>query len=136
MPTATTQSSAPPAGIFDAFRSFVATWVAVIKTRVDLVSAELEEQREWMQRLVILAVASMFCLSIGLLVFTLFVVMIFWDNAQLRLVILGAFSVLYLGGGIVLGVMLRKSLKARPRIFTTTSEELTKDYANLQRTAP
>ena len=136
MPTATTQNTPPPAGIFDAFRSFVATWVAVIKTRVDIVSTELEEQREWMQRLIILAVAATFCLSIGLVVFTLFVVMIFWDDPRWRLVILGAFSLLYLGVGIALVFMLRNRLKSRPRIFSTTAEELTKDYANLQRTTP
>jgi uncharacterized membrane protein YqjE len=134
MPTATSQAAPPPAGIFDSFRSFVATWVAVIKTRVDIVSTELEEQREWMQQLVILAVAATFALSIGLVVFTLFITMLFWEDH--RLLVLGSFSVLYLGAGIIMAVSLRKRLKSRPRIFTTTSEELTKDYARLQRNAP
>lgn len=134
MPTATTQTTPPSVGIFEAFRSFMATWVAVIKTRVDIVSTELEEQREWMQQLIILAVAAMFCLSIGLVVTTLFVIMFFWEDH--RLIVLGGFSILYLGGGLILSVLLRKRLRSRPRIFSTTAEELTKDYANLQRSTP
>lgn len=136
MPTATTQSAPPPAGIFDSLRSLAATWVALLKTRVDIVSTELEEQREWMQQLLILAVAATFLLALGLVVVTLFVVMLFWEDPQHRLIVLGAFSVLYLGGGLALALTLRKRLKGRPRIFTTTSEELTKDYTRLQRSAP
>lgn len=112
----------------------MATWVALIKTRVDLVSAEIEEQRAWMEQLMLLAVAATFCVALGLVVFTLFIVMLFWESY--RLWVLGGFALLYLGGGIILTTKVRGILKNRPKIFSATAAELTKDYTSLQRQAP
>jgi uncharacterized membrane protein YqjE len=134
MPTATTQSTPPPPGLLDALRSFLGTWVAVIKTRVDIISTEIEEQRAWMEHIIFLAIASMFCLSLGLVILTLFVVMCFWESY--RLWVLGIFAVLYLGGGLTLALKLKNRMKSRPRIFSSTSEELAKDYSKLQPHAP
>ena len=134
MPTATTQTAPPPGGIFDALRSFMATWVAVIKTRVDLISVEIEEQRAWLEHLMLLAVAATFCISLGLVVFTLFVVMLFWESY--RLWVLGGFALLYLGGGLFLAMKVKGILKNRPKMFSGTTEELTKDYVRLQQQAP
>lgn len=106
----------------------------MVKTRVDIVSTEIEEQREWLQHLTLLAIAAAFCLSLGLILLTLFIVVLFWDSA--RLWVLGGFSVLYLGGGIVLAILLKGRMKAKPRFLSSTSAELARDYNTLQPNAP
>jgi uncharacterized membrane protein YqjE len=131
----TSSASAPPSGMMDSVRSFLASWVAVLKTRVDIVSLEIEEQREWMQQMVLLAVAALFCVSLGLILATLWVVVFFWDT-QGRLWVLGGFALLYLIGAAVLALSLRHKLKTKPKIFATTAGELSKDYAALQPRAP
>jgi uncharacterized membrane protein YqjE len=118
----------------DSVRSFLASWLAVIKTRVEILSVELEEQREWLEQLILLAVAAVFCISLGIILLTLFVVVLFWDKYPLA--VLGGFTVLYLGAGIGLWVTLRQKLKKKPRIFSTTAAELAKDYASLQPRTP
>jgi uncharacterized membrane protein YqjE len=124
----------PASGILDSIRSFLASWIAVIKTRVELISVELEEQREWLEQLILLAVGAAFCLSMGMILLTLFVVVLFWDRHPLA--VLGAFTVLYLGGGIGLWLTLRQKMRTKPRIFSSTAAELGKDYASLQPRMP
>ena len=118
----------------DTVRSFLASWIAVVKTRVEIVSVEIEEQREWLVQLVLLAVAALFCLSLGIILLTLFVVVLFWNKYPL--VVLGAFTLLYLGGGIGLWIALRQKMKNKPRLFSTTAAELGKDYAAMQPRTP
>jgi uncharacterized membrane protein YqjE len=131
MPSA---SGAPSNGIMDSVRSFLATWVAVAKTRVEIISVELEEQREWLEQLLLLAVGVAFCLTMGLILLTLFVVVLFWESHPLM--VLGLFTVLYLGGGLALWLTLRHKIKTKPRIFSATAAELGKDYAALQPRTP
>jgi uncharacterized membrane protein YqjE len=128
-------TDAPPAGVVDSIRSFLASWVAVLKTRVEIVSLELEEQREWMQQIVLLGMAALFCVSLGLILMTLLIVVVFWETEG-RLWVLGGFTVVYLGGGLALGLWLRHKLRARPRIFSATASELGRDYAALQPRSP
>ncbi len=120
--------------MIDSLRSFLATWVAVVKTRVEIISVELEEQREWLEQMILLAVGAAFCLSMGLILFTLFVVVLFWDRYPL--VVLGGFTILYLGGGLALWLTLRHKMETKPRLFSATTEELGKDYASLQPKTP
>jgi uncharacterized membrane protein YqjE len=131
-----TSTTPPAAGIVDSIRSFMASWVAVLKTRVEIVSTEIEEQREWLEKIVLLAVAALFCVSLGVILLTLFVVVLFWDNYTYRLWVLGGFAALYLGGGLAFWLWLRQRMKTKPRIFSATAAELGKDYAALQPRTP
>ena len=128
-------ASATPAGVIDSIRSFLASWVAVVKTRVEIISVEIEEQREWFTRLILLAVAALFCVSLGIILLTLFVVVLFWDTDARRWV-LGGFSALYLGGGVFLFLNLKQRMKSKPKLFASTAAELEKDYSALQPTKP
>ena len=130
-----TSASAPPTGVIDSIRSFLASWVAVVKTRVEIISVEIEEQREWLESLILMAVGALFCISLGLILLTLFVVVFFWET-DAREWVLGGFAGLYLAGGAVLWLALRKKIKSKPRIFSTTAAELGKDYTSLQPKAP
>jgi len=107
----------------------------VIKTRVEIISVEIEEQREWLEHLILMAVGALFCVSLGLILLTLFVVVLFWETDG-RLWVLGGFAALYLLGGLVLWLNLRKKMRTKPRIFSTTASELGKDYSALQPKAP
>src|SRR5688572_24420387 len=130
-----TSASAPPTGVIDSVRSFLASWVAVVKTRVEIISVEIEEQREWLESLILMAVGALFCISLGLILLTLFVVVFFWET-DARLWVLGGFAALYLLGGGFLWLTLRKKMKSKPRIFSTTAAELGKDYTTLQPKTP
>src|SRR5436190_11805387 len=107
-----TDTAASSGGIMDSVRSFLASWVAVIKTRVEIVSVEIEEQREWLQFITLIAVAALFCLSLGIILLTLLIVVLVWDTGA-RLWALGGFAGIYLLAGMVLAVMFRQKLKSK-----------------------
>jgi uncharacterized membrane protein YqjE len=135
MPTASSAGAPPPGGVVDTVRSFLASWIAVIKTRVEIISVEIEEQREWLEQLMLLAVAAGFLVSLGLVMLTFFIVVLFWET-DARLWVLGGFVVLYLGAGTGLFLALRAKIKSKPKLFASTADELGKDYAALQPRSP
>jgi len=128
MPPLPAATDAPP-GLIATVRSWLATWVALLKTRLELLSADLEEQRQSLSKIVLLGVASIFCLSFGLLLLTLFIVVCFWDTH--RLAVLGGFTLLYLGAGVSAAVVMRNQVKNKPKFLATTLAELSKDYKHL-----
>ena len=118
-------------GVVDSIRLFLSSWVAVIKTRVEILSTEIEEQREWLLVLILFSIGAFFFLGLGVLLLTLFVVVLVWDTPAGPWV-LGAFALLYMIAGIVFTIMLRQKLRSRPRIFSTTAAELDKDFSALE----
>jgi uncharacterized membrane protein YqjE len=119
----------PALGVMDSVRTTLATTAKVIRTRLEIISTELEEQREWMQHLVLLAVAGLFFVSMGLVMLTFFVVTLFWDSHPVA--VTGAFAGIYLAMGIWAVLTFRAKIKARPKMFQTTTEELAKDETQL-----
>jgi uncharacterized membrane protein YqjE len=113
----------------DSIRTTLATTAKVIRTRLEIISTELEEQREWMQSLVLLAVAGLFFVSIGLVMLTLFVVALFWETHAVA--VTGGFAGVYLAVGIWAVLTFRSKIKVRPKLFQTTTGELAKDEAQL-----
>ncbi len=100
----------------------------MLRTRFDLVLNELEEERERLQQLVILAAATCFCLGVGVLLVTFFLVVLFWDH---RLAVVGGLAVAYLVAGVLAGYTARQKLRQRPRLFSASLGELAKDSQHL-----
>ncbi len=119
----------PTLGVMDSIRTTVATTAKLIRTRLEIISTELEEQREWMQNLLLLAVAGLFCVCMGLVMLTLFVVALFWESHPVA--VLGGFAGLYLAVGAWAVIAFRGKLHSRPKLFQITTEELAKDEAQL-----
>jgi uncharacterized membrane protein YqjE len=119
------ETKAPAGGLLVSLQRLLTTLLDIVHTRVAIVSTEYEEERERIRELVVFGLGAMFFVSLGVVLFTLFVVMLFWETY--RLYVMGGFAVLYLGLGVVAGIALRHRLKSRPRLFATTLAELSKD---------
>jgi uncharacterized membrane protein YqjE len=129
MATLTSVRKTTRLGLMDSIKLCLSTWVELLKTRIEIISTELVEAKERLEQLVLLAVVSIFCISFGLLLLTLFVVLLFWDTARLQ--VLGGFAVLYLGVGVAAVLTMRKKAKETPKLFSTTVAELAKDRDHL-----
>src|SRR5688572_15866801 len=116
-----TANTRPTLGVMDSIRTTLATTARLVRTRLDIISTELEEQREWLQNLVLLGVAGLFFISMGLVLVTMFVVTLFWETH--RVAVLGGFSAIYLGVGIWAVMTFRKKMHQRPKLFSTTTQE-------------
>jgi uncharacterized membrane protein YqjE len=128
-PDSETQKQPPP-GLLQSLRGYLATWVDLLRTRLDLFSTELQEEKERAQQLLVLAATALLCLTFGALLVTFFVVAVFWET-NYRLAVLGGLALLYLAAGTIAAMITRRRIRARPKLFSATLGELAKDYRHL-----
>jgi uncharacterized membrane protein YqjE len=126
---AATDTGAPRLGLLDSLRRAAASLIEIVRTRLELVVTELEEQNVRATQIVALCIAALFFAGLAIIFGTLAVVMAYWDRNPVA--VLGGFAALYLVLAIVAGVMWRARAKARPRLFAATLAELARDGEEL-----
>jgi uncharacterized membrane protein YqjE len=123
-------SAAPAEGGFvAALRRVVATLLALIATRVELLSVDIEEGL-WHAAGVMLLVASALCLGfLALLMLAVTVVIAFWDDH--RLLAAGLVTLFFALAALGAGLAARSRLARRPRFLAASLDELEADSAAL-----
>ncbi len=116
-------------GLLGSLKNLVATLVAVAQTRLQLLANEIQEESLRLWRLWLLSIIAVFFFAGSVLLFTLLVIVAFWDSN--RLLAIGGFAALYLIIGIVLAIELRRSATVDSRLFEASLGELTKDHERL-----
>lgn len=116
-------------GLLDSLTTLAATLVAIAHTRLDLLSTDLEEEREHLLSLLVLALAALFCLGVGVVLAAILLVAAFWDTH--RLLVLGSLTGFFLAAGLAAcGFAMRKA-RTKPRLFAGSLSELFKDRQHL-----
>ena len=115
--------------MFTSLKNLAATLVAVLHTRLAIFCSDLEEGRERLLSLLVMAFISLFCLCVGVLLLTLLIVVAFWDTH--RLLALSSLTAVFLIAGTVLCVFALRALRTMPRIFSASLAELANDYEAL-----
>jgi uncharacterized membrane protein YqjE len=112
-------------GILHSLRNLAATFVVLLRDRLDLLVTELEEERLRFLQLLIWAAAALLFFAIGLLMLILLLVLLLWDSYRIVsiVVIAGAF----LGLGIFTAIRVRNLAEGRPRLLSTSLDQLSKD---------
>ena len=122
-------SSAPdgsrPVGLYESLKSLLATLLAIVHTRAELLANELEEERVRVEQRVALFLAGYLFLGLGLFFLTAWVAAALWDSH--RLAVLGAAALLYLGLAAAAAWRLRVHIREKPRLFAASLAELAKD---------
>jgi uncharacterized membrane protein YqjE len=117
-------------GIFDSLRAVITDLTALLHTRIELASTEMEEEMERLKRMLVLAAISLFCFSVGLILLNIFIVVVFWDNH--RLLVLGGLTALYLIVGLAVGLVLRSKTATPQKFLAATISEFAKDRERLR----
>lgn len=73
----------PAEGLLNSLKNLTVTLIAIIHTRLELLSTDLEEGRERLISLLAIIFVSLFCLCFGAVLLTLLIVVIFWDTHRL-----------------------------------------------------
>lgn len=115
--------------LLDSLRKFARTSIAVLQTRLEIFASELDEQRELLAKIAVLAAVAAFCLALAVVLLVLFIVVLFWDTN--RLLAIGALSGVFAVSGAIALRMLRSALKQRPKLLAATLSELRKDRSRL-----
>lgn|SRR5690349_15536970 len=116
-------------GLLQSLTVFAGTLVAIAYTRLELLSTDLEEEREHLLSLLLLALIALFCLGVGVVLATILLVAIFWDTYRLQ-VLSGLVGFFLITGMAAFGFAIHKA-KSKPRLFSTSMSELLKDRQQL-----
>lgn len=116
-------------GLFTSLKNLTVSLIAIIHTRLELLSTDLEEGRERFISLLAMIFIALFCLCFGAVLLTILVVVVFWDTH--RLLVLGSLTGVFLMSGAILGALAIRALKSMPRMFEASLAELIKDHQEI-----
>lgn len=126
-------SGASP-GLFASLRSFWSVLIAILYTRLDLVTAELEDEAVRAIKLIVAGLVSLFFLCMAFFFATYFLIALSWDTPYRMWVIGGIFGI-YFVVGIVLLLIARNMVLNRPKFLSQTISELRRDVESLRHVA-
>lgn len=122
--------SAEPRGLLQSLGALAATLVAMAHTRLDLLSADLEEDRDHLLSLTVTALGALFLLGIAVVLSALLLVIVFWDTH--RILVLGLLAGVFLAAGLMAAVRVARLVRTKPRLFASSLSELFKDRQQLE----
>ena len=105
--------------------------LAIAHTRLGLASIELGEERDRLLQRALLGVTAVFALAMSAAVFTMLIVIVFWDTWRVQVLV--GFLVLYGGFGLWCVARLRALSHTAPALLEQTLAELERDIETLRR---
>lgn len=116
-------------GLVESAKRLLHTLLSTVSTRIELLANELHEERLRLTQMLFFALAALFCFGMGVMLLTVFVVVLFWDDH--RLAVLGGLCALFFVAGVLMALLLRDKALTKPRLFSASLAELARDRADL-----
>lgn len=117
----------PP--LMEPFRRLVATLLAVLETRLGVLSLDVREAVATILVALLLTGLACLCFTLAIVLLAFFVVAVFWDSY--RLLSLTVLIVVLLLGGAGFWLAVRRQVEAMADLFMGTRAELAKDFEML-----
>lgn len=116
-------------GLLDSARRLFATLLGVVTTRIELLANEWQEERLRLAEMLFFSLFAAFCFGLAVILLTMFIVVLFWDEH--RLAVLAMLSLFFLSVGVWLTLLLRSRMRQGSRLFSVSLAELSKDRESL-----
>jgi uncharacterized membrane protein YqjE len=116
-------------GLLTSLRNLAANAVAILRTRLELLGTEVEEESLRLAQLAFWGLVAILFLTFSLIMLTLLVVVLFWDTH--RVMVVALLAVGYLGAGLAVGFWVRSRLRSGSKLFSASLAELAKDHEQL-----
>lgn len=116
-------------GLFSSARTMAATLVAIVQTRAELLSTELEEERIRLTSLLVWMLATLFCAGLAVIFVTLLLMLALWEDHRMLAVTLPA--VVFSLAAFFCWRVVSTLLRSKPRLFSASLAELAKDHDQL-----
>lgn len=103
----------------------VSTMVAMLQTRLELASIELEEELVRFSIFFIATLIALFCAGVAVALLIFLVIAVFWDSYRITVlvILIGLFGI----GSALIAAWVRQQFMNRPRLFEYSIAELRKD---------
>jgi uncharacterized membrane protein YqjE len=119
------------ASLMDSAKRMLATVIALVSTRLELFTTEIEEEIQRAASILMWALVALFFGSLTVLMIAFTVIIIFWDDHRILAAVLVTAS--FLLATLVFGLLARSRLKAKSRFMAASIEELKRDRDALDR---
>lgn len=129
----TEAASVSKGGLTESIKTLAGTLLAMGQTRLELLSVEIEEERVWLTSMLVWTLIALSCAALAVILATLLVVVIFWDTYRLQAI--GIMIALFFAGAILAWRVLRNMTRRKPRLFSASLKELSKDREQLASSA-
>lgn len=120
------------AGLFVSLRNAGTTLLGMAQTRLELLGNEFETQKLAILRMLVLALAILFCTGLGIIVVVALATVAFWEQ---RIAVLAGFAVFFFAAAFGLYRALMRSIDESEPPFGATLDELREDVRRLQAAA-
>jgi uncharacterized membrane protein YqjE len=128
------EGSAKKGGLLDSVKTMASTLLAMGQTRLELLSTEIEEEREWLTSMMVWTMIALFCAAIAVVLVAMLIVIIFWDSYRI-LALTMLILIFILGAGFAWRVVFNMA-RSKPRIFSSSIAEMSKDREQLSSPPP
>jgi uncharacterized membrane protein YqjE len=120
-----------PAGLMDSAKRMLATLIALVHTRLELFTTEIEEEIHRAANILLWALVALFFGSLTVLMLAFTVIIIFWDDN--RILAAALVTATFLLATVIFAFLARSHLKAKTRFMAASVEELKRDRESLDR---
>lgn len=122
-------SGGPLSGLLNSLTQVMASLVAIAQTRLELISAELQQEIQRVASVLLWGFVALFAAGIGLFLLALVVIFAFWDSHRVLVSVLVTLA--FFAIALFAALRLNRQLKAHPRLLDATLSELARDAQRL-----
>ncbi len=115
--------------LLSSLKNLASTGASIAQTRLELISTDVQIARSKFLSLLIMIMFTLFFLFFGLVMLALLIVIYSWETD--RIMALSLLAAGFLSVGIILALVVLRSLKVMPKLFEATITELSKDRQEL-----
>ena len=115
--------------LLSSLKNLVSTGASIAQTRLELISTDVQIARAKFISLLVMIILTLFFLFFGLVMLALLIVIFSWETD--RIFALSLLTGGFLSVGIILALVVLRSLKTMPKLFEATITELSKDRQEL-----
>jgi uncharacterized membrane protein YqjE len=117
--------------LLSSLKNLVSTGASIAQTRLELISTDVQIARTKFLSLLVMVIFTLFFLFFGLVMLALLIVIYNWETD--RMMALSLLTSGFLAVGIILALVVIRSLKTMPKLFEATIAELVKDHQELSK---
>jgi uncharacterized membrane protein YqjE len=119
----------PHGGVLHSLRTLLATLLATVRTRGELLQVELAEERLRVAGIFAFAAAAAIFLALAAVLLSVFLILLFWDTH--RVLVAGLLTLAYAVIGLVCVMVARGRARAKSRLFAASLAALEDDERQL-----
>ncbi len=117
--------------LLSSIKNLAATGASIAQTRLERLSVDVQIERSKFISLLVMIICALLFLFFGLVMLSLLIVIYSWESD--RMLALSLLTTGFIAIGLILAILIMRSLRTMPKLFEASIAELAKDREELSR---